>query len=33
MKIRVNDINFNRIKENPIIKQVLNGIEEIIFDN
>ena len=29
MKIRVNDINFNRIKENPIVKQVINGINEI----
>ena len=29
MKIKVNDINFNRIKENPIVKQVINGISEI----
>jgi len=32
MKIRVNDINFNRIKENSIIKQVLKGITEITTD-
>jgi len=32
MEIRVNDINFNRIKENNVIKQVIKGITEITTD-